>query len=208
MVPRKGVDTVVRAVGRLRHRQGLPVRLLIVGGSDRRPDPERDPELARLMGIARDEGVEEAVTLVGRRDRAELATYYSAADAFVSTPWYEPFGITPLEAMACGTPVIGSNVGGIKFTVRDGETGYLVPASDADAVAERAARICRDPVLRDRLGDAGRRRAHARFTWRRVAGELSAALDRTGPSAPPLPRFGPPAAAKVMQAGGAEVALR
>ena len=93
------------------------------------------------------EGVADRVTFVGSRSRDELKYYYSAADVFVTTPWYEPFGITPLEAMACGTPVVGSNVGGIKFTVRDGETGYLVPAKDPAALAERIAYLYQNPKL-------------------------------------------------------------
>src|SRR5439155_13653785 len=118
IVPRKGVDTVIRGVGTLRRDHGQAARLLIVGGSTRVPDLAGDPEMARLAAIARDEGIADQVTFVGRRDRSELAIFYAAADVFVSTPWCEPFGITPVEAMACGTPVIGSDVGGIKFPVR------------------------------------------------------------------------------------------
>ena len=77
------------------------------------------------------------MTFTGRRPRESLKLYYSAADVFVTTPWYEPFGITPLEAMACGTPVIGSSVGGIKYSVADGETGYLVPPRDPYALADK-----------------------------------------------------------------------
>ncbi|MGI8549258.1 MAG: glycosyltransferase, partial [Dehalococcoidia bacterium] len=87
-------------------------------------------ENACLQAIAREENVESDGIFAGRRGRDVLKYYYSAANIFVMTPWYEPFGVTPLEAMACGTPVIGANVGGIKFTVRDGETGYLVPPQD------------------------------------------------------------------------------
>ena len=94
------------------------------------PDPAITPEIGRLQALAREENVEERVRFVGRRGRDDLKYYYSAADVFITVPWYEPFGITPVEAMACGTPVIGSNVGGVKFTVRDGETGYLVPPND------------------------------------------------------------------------------
>lgn len=123
MVPRKGVDTVVRALGQLIHDRGLSARLLIVGGESDDPDPRITSEIGRLQAIAEAAGVADHVTFVGRRGREVLKYYYSAADVFVTTPWYEPFGITPLEAMACGTPVIGSNVGGVKFTVSDGETG-------------------------------------------------------------------------------------
>ena len=174
MVPRKGIDTVIRAVGHLQRDHDLPVRLLVVGGPDREPDAARTPELARLQGIADEAGVRDRVTFVGRRDRPELAAYYNAADIFVSTPWYEPFGITPLEAMACGTPVLGSNVGGIKFSVRDGETGYLVPPNDPAAVAERAAHLYRHPKLLSVFGRQAVGRVNDLFTWERVAASSAA----------------------------------
>jgi glycosyltransferase involved in cell wall biosynthesis len=174
LVPRKGVDNVVRAVGVLARDHDVRARLLIVGGTDREPDPSRLPELARLASVAQDEAVEELVTFVGRRDRTELVDYYNAADVFVSTPWYEPFGITPLEAMACGTPVIGSNVGGIKFSVADGETGYLVPPNDPAALAERIAGIYRDPTLLPLLGRQAIARVNEMFTWERVVCGIAA----------------------------------
>ncbi|HEU4674180.1 MAG TPA: glycosyltransferase [Candidatus Limnocylindrales bacterium] len=177
IVPRKGVDNVIRAIGRLARDQALAVRLLVVGGPDRVPDFERVPELGRLRQIAREEGVEDRVVFVGRRDRDELATYYSAADVFVSTPWYEPFGITPLEAMACGTPVVGSNVGGIKFSVRDGETGYLVPPRDPDALAERIGHLYRHPKLLSVFARQAVRRVNDLFTWPRVAATVSELYD-------------------------------
>jgi D-inositol-3-phosphate glycosyltransferase len=177
IVPRKGVDTVIRGVGSLRREHDLDARLLIVGGSAREPDLAGDPEMARLAAIARDEGIADRVTFVGRRDRSELATFYAAADVFVSTPWYEPFGITPVEAMACGTPVIGSDVGGIKFTVRDAETGYLVPSNDPAALADRIARIVGDPAIRLRLSTQAIRRANELFTWRHVTHQVGAIYD-------------------------------
>jgi phosphoheptose isomerase len=114
------------------------------------------------------------VVFVGRRGREILKYYYSAADLFVTTPWYEPFGITPLEAMACGTPVVGANVGGIKFTVRDGETGYLVAPDDATAVAERLAHLYRHPRLMNVFRRQAIRRANDLFTWRHVADGVAA----------------------------------
>ncbi len=177
MVPRKGVDTAIRAVARLEAEHGIRARLLIVGGPDRVPDLAAAPELGRLAAIAREEGVEDRVTFVGRRDREELGLYYNAADIFVSTPWYEPFGITPLEAMACGTPVIGSAVGGIKFSVRDGETGYLVPPNDPSAVAERVAHLYSHPKLLSVLGRQAVRRVRDLFTWERVANGLAAVFE-------------------------------
>ena len=174
MVPRKGVDTALRAFARLRREHGIAARMLIVGGESNDPDPGVTPEIGRLMAVARDEGVADAVQFVGRRGRDVLKYYYSAADVFVTVPWYEPFGITPVEAMACGTPVVGSNVGGIKYTVRDGETGYLVPPRDPDAVAERIAALLRNPRLMNVVRRQAIRRAHDLFTWARVADGVAA----------------------------------
>ncbi len=172
LVPRKGVDTVIRAFGRL-VKQKLAARLLIVGGESEEPDPRLTPEISRLQNIAIEEGVESQVTFVGRRYRDVLKYYYSAADVFVTTPWYEPFGITPLEAMACGTPVIGSNVGGVKFTVKDGETGFLVPPNNADAIAERITYLYQNPEVRDRLSSQAIQRANHLFTWQQVTNAIA-----------------------------------
>jgi glycosyltransferase involved in cell wall biosynthesis len=117
------------------------------------------------------------VTFTGHRQRADLRACYVAADVFVTTPWYEPFGITPLESMACATPVVGSAVGGIRHTVVDGVTGYLVPPRDPDALAERLAWLQANPVLAQALGRAGVRRVRSLFTWERVARELSEVYD-------------------------------
>ncbi|MFL5685521.1 MAG: glycosyltransferase family 4 protein [Chloroflexota bacterium] len=177
IVPRKGIDTVIEAVGRLQRTHGIRSRLLVVGGPDRVVTRASGPELARLMDLAEREGVTDLVTFVGRRDRTELADYYAAADVFVSTPWYEPFGITPLEAMACATPVVGSDVGGIKYTVRDGETGFLVPPRDPDALADRLARLLGNGRVRAAFGANGLARVRRAFTWRHVADALSGVYD-------------------------------
>lgn len=168
MVPRKGVETVVRALAVLRDRHGIEPRLLVVGGESEEPDPERTPEIGRLQAIAAEIGVDDRITWVGRRGRDLLKYYYSAADLFLTVPWYEPFGITPVEAMACGTPVIGAGVGGVKFSVRDGETGYLVAPRDPEALAERVAHALAHPRLLDAFRENARRRAEELFTWRRV----------------------------------------
>jgi phosphoheptose isomerase len=174
MVPRKGVDTAIRGFARLRRDHGVGARMLVVGGDSDDPDPVLTPEIGRLQGVAREESVLDAVTFVGRRGREALKYYYSAADLFVTTPWYEPFGITPVEAMACGTPVIGANVGGIKFSVRDGETGYLVAPDDAAALGERMAHLFRHPRLLGLFRRQAIKRANDLFTWDRVANGVAA----------------------------------
>lgn len=168
MVPRKGVDTVIRSLARLRDHHGINARLVVVGGNADAPDPQLTPEIGRLQAIAAEEGVSAAVTFIGRRHGKHLVYYYNAADLFISTPWYEPFGITPIEAMACGTPVIGANVGGIKFSVRHGETGYLVPPNDPRAVADCVAHLYRHPRLLKTFSRQAAQRALQLFTWHKV----------------------------------------
>jgi D-inositol-3-phosphate glycosyltransferase len=145
---------------------------MIVGGNSAEPDDGATPEIARLRAIAHECGVAESVTFTGQRQRDALRDHYLAADVFVSTPWYEPFGITPLEAMACGTPVIGSNVGGIRYSVVDGVTGFLVPPRDPQALTQQLEYLRANPALAAAMGRAGIHRVRSRFTWERVASEL------------------------------------
>jgi D-inositol-3-phosphate glycosyltransferase len=96
----------------------------------------------------------------------------------VSTPWYETFGITPLEAMACVTPVIGSAVGDIRFTVVDGQTGYLVPPRDPAALSDRLASVLASPAHARELGLRGIHRVYDHFTWSHVARAVDDLYDR------------------------------
>jgi glycosyltransferase involved in cell wall biosynthesis len=173
MVPRKGIDNVVRAVAALQARHGLAAQLLVVGGNSAEPDPLATPEIGRLQALAESLDVAQSVSFTGQRPRSLLRYYYSAADVFITTPWYEPFGITPVEAMACGTPVVGSAVGGIKSTVVDGETGCLVPPNDPEALAARLAWLRRNPQVAKRFGWAGMRRAYRSYTWSTVAATIA-----------------------------------
>ncbi|WP_345815165.1 glycosyltransferase family 1 protein [Paraburkholderia sp. PREW-6R] len=173
LVQRKGIDNVVRGVGILKQVFRASARLYVVGGNSDAPNEIATPEIARLRGIARECGVAEQTEFVGRRGRAQLRYFYSAADVFVTTPWYEPFGITPVEAMACGTPVIGADVGGVRYSVVDGITGFLVPPRDPAALASRLDQLRRDPGLARRMGEAGLARARAEFTWRGVGDALA-----------------------------------
>lgn len=171
MVPRKGVDNVIRALGKLKdHSQ--KIRLIVVGGEADVPDPLLIPEIARLQKIAIEEGVLANVTFVGRKKRDVLKYYYGASDIFITTPWYEPFGITPLEAMACGTPVIGANVGGIKYSVVDGKTGYLVPPKDPAALAEKIKCFIADEKAMAIMRTNALKRVNKLFTWSKIAAML------------------------------------
>lgn len=165
MVPRKGVDNVIKALGYMRREHNFKARLLIVGGESDEPDPKMTPEIGRLQKIAEAEGGSDLVTFAGRRPRAMLHYYYSAADVFTTTPWYEPFGITPLESMACGTPVIGSNVGGIKSTVVDGKTGFLVPPNDPVLLGQRILELLRSNKLMMYFKENAIRHVNENYTW-------------------------------------------
>ncbi len=178
LVPRKGVDTVIRGFGRAVSTSNLTARLLIVGGESEEPDPHLTPEIGRLQAIATDQGVGDRVTFVGRKRRELLKYYYSAADIFLTTPLYEPFGITPLEAMACGTPVIGSHVGGVKFTVKDGETGLLVPPDQPQAIALAIAYLYQNPKICNSLSRQAIQRANALFTWEQVTSDVAVLYEK------------------------------
>lgn len=169
MVPRKGVDNVIEALARLNMED---VKLIIVGSNVPTASGEQDPELERLRTLAQKLGVADRIIFAGQRDRHELKHYYSAADIFITTPWYEPFGITPLEAMACGTPVIGSDVGGVRYSVADGRTGLLVPPKDPSALAAAIFKLLQDETLRTEMGSNAIRRIHALFTWECIAQKM------------------------------------
>lgn len=169
ITPRKGIDNVISALAQL-NRKNVPTRLLIVGGEWNKSS---SPELKRLEMLANHEEVDLLVDFVGRIDRELLKYYYSAADIFITTPWYEPFGITPLEAMACGTPVIGSNVGGVKYLVVDGKTGFLVPSKDPNALAQKIEELLSDKQLMFDMGAEAIKRVNSEFTCTHVSNKIS-----------------------------------
>lgn len=180
MVPRKGVENVVRSLALINQKREQPARLLIVGGETDDPDPMQTPEIARLQKLAQEENLLEHISFVGRKQRSQLKYFYNAADIFVSTPWYEPFGITPLEAMACGTPVVGSNVGGIKFSVKHGKTGYLVPPNEPEILSERILEILDSPVLARVFSANAIKHVNNLFTWEKVSVSIAKVYDRIG----------------------------
>jgi glycosyltransferase involved in cell wall biosynthesis len=149
----------------------------VVGGETVDPDPIATPEIAELQQLATELGVIDHVRFVGKRQPNELRYYYCAGDVVVTTPWYEPFGLTPLEAMACGRPVIGSAVGGITFTIKDGETGFLVPPRNPEALADCLLHLFARPELCEQMGRYARARVEREFTWPIVAMRTAALYD-------------------------------
>jgi D-inositol-3-phosphate glycosyltransferase len=178
LVPRKGVDLVIQALPFLRAAGFDDVELLIVGGEGDAAVTGADPEGSRLMAVAEELGVAHQVSLRGQLPRDAMPGILRSADAVVCTPWYEPFGIVPLEAMACGVPVVAAAVGGLRDTVVDRKTGLHVPPKDPEAIAAAVAELLRAPALRVELGKAGEKRARSRYSWDRVAAESEKAYQQ------------------------------
>ncbi|MCW3017326.1 MAG: glycosyl transferase [Solirubrobacterales bacterium] len=163
LVERKGIGNIISALEEVPH-----CELIIAGG----PDAEAlgaDPEAQRLSALARRHGVSGRVHLRGRVVHDELPPLLRSADALVTVPWYEPFGITPLEAMACGVPVVASAVGGLIDTVVDGVTGRHVPPRDPERLAAVLREVLDDETERAAQGRAGVRRTRSLYDWDRVA---------------------------------------
>jgi glycosyltransferase involved in cell wall biosynthesis len=175
LVPRKGVDLVIRALPQLAAAGFDDVELLIVGGGAEPGVLHADPEVRRLLDLARELGVAGHVTLRGQVPRGDMPGLFRSADAVVCTPWYEPFGIVPLEAMACGVPVVAAAVGGLQDTVLDHGTGLHVPPRDPEAIADALAVLLGNPGLRAEMGSNGQVRARTRYSWDRVAAETEKA---------------------------------
>jgi glycosyltransferase involved in cell wall biosynthesis len=163
LVPRKGVDDVIRALADVDNAE------LVVAGGPSADELHTDEEVARLRSVAEGAGVASRVTFIGRVPRLQVPALMRSADVVVCTPWYEPFGMVPLEAMACGKPVVASAVGGLVDTVVDGVTGWLVPPRDPRALADVLCELVKDPETLVELGKAGRRRVESRYAWQHIA---------------------------------------
>jgi glycosyltransferase involved in cell wall biosynthesis len=174
LVERKGVGNLVVALADV---QGT--ELVIAGGPDPGELPS-DHEYQRLVALAEDVGVTGRVHFTGRLERSDVPPLIRSADVVACVPWYEPFGIVPLEAMACGVPVLGSAVGGLLDTVVHGVTGLHVPPRRPDAIAAALRELLADPARRAAMGRAGSTRARARYGWARVADSVISVYAEVG----------------------------
>lgn len=172
--PLKGLDVLIEAIGRYcPHRENKHRRLFlaIIGG-----DPSADPnkmslEMARLQALREQLGVKDVVTFLGKQGQDTLPYYYSAAEAVVVPSHYESFGMVALEAMACGTPVVASQVGGLAFLVQDGITGFTVPDSDPEALCGRLSALIEDPDLRRKMGGQAAEFAQ-QYAWGKITDRI------------------------------------
>lgn len=173
LVQRKGFDLAVSAL------RGLPgTELVIAGGADQKQLAD-DREACRLIQHAKRLGVADRVRLLGRVARADMPALLRSADVVVCSPWYEPFGIVPLEAMACGVPVVATAVGGLTDTIVDGITGLHVPPRQPTALRKAIRALLADETCRAAVGAAGRDRACSRYSWSRITGEVLRVYEQT-----------------------------
>jgi D-inositol-3-phosphate glycosyltransferase len=165
----KGLDTLLRAMALSPSgaRSGCPTCACRSSAAR----PSADAEMRNLLELRRQLELGSLVTFLGARDQDTLHYYYTAADAVIMPSHYESFGMVALEAMACGTPVIASEVGGLAFLVKHGQTGFHVPDRDPQLRAERVINVLDDPALRARLGVHARE--HARqYAWPVIADQI------------------------------------
>lgn len=172
--PLKGIDTLIRALALVKEQEPTLAKnlcLCLIGG-DPNPDSELErAELARLRALEAELELGDLVTMLGAKEQDTLVYYYAAAEMVVMPSHYESFGMVALEAMACGTPVIASDVGGLSFNIEDGYNGYLVAGRDPKALAEKIILLLRYRVLRDQLADQAKIWV-ARYSWPTIADEL------------------------------------
>lgn len=165
LVQRKGIGDVIAAL------KLIPNAELIIAGGPDRESLWDDAEALRLREVAQSMGVEDRVEFRGRVERTSVARLLRSADVVVCYPWYEPFGIVPLEAMACGVPVVVSSVGGLVDSVVDGVTGLHVEPHSPIALAQALRTLLQDERMRLNLGLAGAKRVNERYGWTRIASD-------------------------------------
>jgi D-inositol-3-phosphate glycosyltransferase len=170
LVERKGIGNVIEAIA------AVPRAQLVIAGGPPAALVDDDPEAARFASLAERLGVRDRVEIIGGVARERVPALLRSADVVACCPWYEPFGIVAVEAMACGVPVVASHVGGLAETVIDGVTGFHVPPRAPDRIATAIDTLLDDAPMRRRMGKAGAQRAR-RYGWPRIARETYDVLD-------------------------------
>lgn len=169
--PLKAVDSIIEALGIIHSNQPGTLhktRFAIIGGDPKDPT---DKDINALKALSQQLGLNHVVDFLGAKDQTQLVNYYAAASTVIMPSEYESFGMVALEAMATGTPVIASEVGGLAYLVKHGETGFLVPSRDPESLAEYITRLITNPDLRETLGKNAADRARA-YAWSAITDEL------------------------------------
>jgi D-inositol-3-phosphate glycosyltransferase len=169
--PLKGLDTLIHAMACLELKEEKPVHLAIIGGDPAVSREEMTAEMARLQTLCDDLGLDKSVVFLGKRDQDKLPYYYSAAEVLVMPSHYESFGMVALEAMACGTPVIASEVGGLAYLVRDGETGFTIPDREPEKLCEKISWLLNDHELHAKMSQRAVEYAQD-YAWEKIAKQI------------------------------------
>lgn len=169
--PLKGVDTLIHAMSCLQGKEERPVHLAIIGGDPGASPEEMSAEMARLQKLCDELAVGQTVVFLGKRDQDKLPYYYSAAAMVVMPSHYESFGMVALESMACGTPVVASEVGGLAYLVRDGETGFTIPDQEPDTLCEKISWLLNDHELHATMSRRAVEYAQD-YAWEKIANQI------------------------------------
>jgi D-inositol-3-phosphate glycosyltransferase len=170
--PLKGVDTLIQAMACLDLQEVYrPVHLAIIGGDPTAIPEDMSEEMIRLQKMCDELCMGGLVVFLGKRGQDTLPYYYSAAEVVVMPSLYESFGMVALEAMACGTPVIASEVGGLGYLVQNGETGYTIPDSDPAALCDRLSSLLGNAHLRETMGLRAAEYA-LDYAWEKIATQI------------------------------------
>jgi len=172
--PLKGLDVLLESISHLRQDDTLgEIRfcLVVIGGEKETDNEMMSAEMTRIKTLGAQYGLQDMVAFLGKRGQDTLPYYYSAAEVVVVPSYYESFGMVALEAMACGTPVVASQVGGLAYLVQDGVTGYTVPVDDPQSLAERLMSLLSDSALRNKMGQQAVQYAQG-YAWEHIAQRL------------------------------------
>ncbi len=152
-----------------RVRRDHPDVQLVIGGGSPKPEQRELDVLETIRKIINEMGIDKRVRIIGYVPDDLLVSLYQQAELFVLPSIFEPFGMTAQEAMACGTPVVASKLGGIKSIISSGENGLLIDPSDAGEFADAISLLLKDQRLAERLGKAGHRTIQDHFSWEAIA---------------------------------------
>lgn len=174
---RKGIETTIRAfplVSKKLPKLRKNLKIMVIGGRiGKRGDKADRQEINRLKDITKELGIEKKVLFLGRRDQEKLRYYYSSASVFVTSPYYEPFGMTSLEAMRCGVPVIASRVGGLSSVIQNRKTGLFFPVGNHRILAKKIVELFTNNKLRNGLSRKAEKMVKENYSWENVVSEIA-----------------------------------
>ena len=168
--PLKGIDTLIKAIAQMRKSDVLstcPHYLYIIGGEPNSENGNGNQEIERLKALCEEFGVGDMILFMGKKDQNTLQYYYSAAEIVVMPSNYESFGMVALEAMACGTPVVATQVGGLQHLIQNGKTGFIVPYNNPDSLEEKLTQLICLPELRAQMSRNSIEYART-YSWERI----------------------------------------